>query len=79
MALVNEVLDRAPDADYMLDDMIVWPDNPDGAWYYEDVQEATNSHSYEWRNTQHTSEEWEDFIPMKPFNELVREAFNASR
>ena len=25
MALVNEVLDRAPDADYMLDDMIVWP------------------------------------------------------
>ena len=79
MALVNEVLDRAPDADYMLDDMIVWPDNPEGAWYYEDVQEATNSHSYEWRNTQHTSEEWEDFIPMKPFNELVREAFNASR
>lgn len=78
MALVNEVLERAPDADYMLDNMTVWPDNPKSAWYYEDVQEATNSHSYVWRNTQHTSEDWEDFISMRTFNELVRDAFNAA-
>ena len=78
MALVNEVLERAPDADYMLDNMTVWPDNPESAWYYEDVQEATNSHSYVWRNTQHTSEDWEDFISMRTFNELVRDAFNAA-
>ena len=78
MALVNEVLERAPDADYMLDNMTVWPDNPKSAWYYEDVQEATNSHSYVWRNTQHTSEDWEGFISMRTFNELVRDAFNAS-
>ncbi len=48
MALINEVLDRAPDADHMLDDMIHWPDNPEDAWYYEDVQEATNCHTYRW-------------------------------
>ena len=78
MALVNEVLERAPDADYMLKDMTVWPDNPKSAWYYEDVQEATNSHSYVWRNTQHTIEDWEDFIPMRTFDELVRDAFRAA-
>ena len=32
-AFINEVLDRAPDADHMLDDMIHWPDNPKDAWY----------------------------------------------
>ena len=77
MALVNEVLDRAPDADYMLDDMITWPDNADeSAWYYEDVQEATNSHSYVWRNSGRTSEEWEDLIDTRTLDELVRDAFN---
>ena len=78
MALVNEVLERGPDADYMLEDMIVWPDNPEYAWYYEDVQEATNSHSYVWRNSPHTSEEWLELIPMRTFDELVRDAFNAA-
>ena len=77
MALVNEVLDRAPDADYMLDDMITWPDNADeSTWYYEDVQEATNSHSYVWRNSGRTSEEWEDLIDTRTLDELVRDAFN---
>ena len=61
-----------------LEDMTVWPDNPESAWYYEDVQEATNSHAYVWRNSQHTSEDWEDFIPMRTFDELVRDAFLAS-
>lgn len=31
-------------ADDMLDDMITWSDNKPGTWYYEAVQEATNSH-----------------------------------
>ena len=48
VTLVNNVLGRAPHADYMLDDMIRWPDNPKSAWYYEDIQEATNSHDYRW-------------------------------
>ena len=46
MTLVNRVLERAVRADGMLDGMIVWWDNHADAWYYADVQEATNSHSY---------------------------------
>ena len=48
VTLVNNVLGREPHTDYMLDDMITWPDNPKSAWYYEDIQEATNSHDYRW-------------------------------
>ena len=48
VTLVNNVLRRAPDADHMLDSMIKWPDNMDtSAWYYEAMQEATNSHDYD--------------------------------
>ena len=47
VTLVNNVLQRKPDADHMLDSMIKWPDNPEGAWYYEAIQEATNSHDYD--------------------------------
>lgn len=47
MSLVNRVLDREVDEDGMLDDMLTWVDNEPGTWYYEAVQEATNSHDYE--------------------------------
>ena len=77
---MNEVLDRAPDAGYMLDDMKTWPDNDDeDAWYYEDVQEATNCHSYTWRNSQHTSEKWEEITDMRSYDDMVRDAFDDAR
>ena len=47
MTAVNRMLDRTPDKDHLLPDMIVWSDNPETAWYYEAVQEATNGHDYE--------------------------------
>ena len=48
MSIVNRTLGRAPHVDYLLDDMITWPDNMDTTtWYYTAVQEATNSHDYE--------------------------------
>ena len=48
MTLTNRVLERAVEAEYLLKDMIKWPDNADTtAWYYIDVQEATNSHDYD--------------------------------
>ena len=47
VTLVNNVLQRKPDADHMLDSMIKWPDSPESAWYYEAIQEATNSHDYD--------------------------------
>lgn len=49
-SIVNRTLDRIPDEDHLLpvDDMRNWPDNLAGAWYYADMQEATNGHEYEW-------------------------------
>ena len=49
-AIVNRTLGRVPDADHLLpeDVMKTWPDNPETAWYYADMQEATNGHEYEW-------------------------------
>ena len=47
VTLVNNVLQRKPHKDHMLDSMIKWPDNPESAWYYEAIQEATNSHDYD--------------------------------
>ena len=46
VTLINRMLDRAPDANHLLADMVRWPDNPETAWYYADIQEATNSHDY---------------------------------
>ena len=46
MTIVNRMLDRTPDKDHMLPDMKKWTDNPEDAWYYEAVQEATNEHDY---------------------------------
>ena len=47
ISVVNNVLGRRPHVDGMLGDMTIWPDNMDqSAWYYADIQEATNSHTY---------------------------------
>ena len=49
--MVNRTLGRVPDTDHLLpeDEMRVWTDNSDAdAWYYAQIQEATNSHDYEW-------------------------------
>ena len=45
MALINRVLGRDK-IEAMHTDMIVWPDNLESAWYFQAVQEATNSHNY---------------------------------
>ncbi len=46
MTIVNRMLDRTPDEGHMLPEMKKWADNPEDAWYYEAVQEATNEHDY---------------------------------
>ena len=46
MTLINRILERAVDEDGMLPDMVTWSDNQPGDWFYEAVQEATNSHTY---------------------------------
>lgn len=48
MAMINRALARTPkSADDLLSGMKTWSDNANvNAWYYLDVQEATNSHTY---------------------------------
>ncbi len=51
MTLVNRVLNRQPETEEdLLPNMTVWTDNANPkAWYYLAVQEATNSHYYEFK------------------------------
>ena len=47
MAMINRATGRTPkSADAFLPGMKTWIDNTSDKWYYLDVQEATNSHSY---------------------------------
>ena len=59
MTLVNRVLNRQPETeDDLLPNMTVWTDNANPkAWYYLAVQEATNSHYYEFK-TNSQCEKW---------------------
>ena len=77
MTLINRVLDRAVDAKHMLPGMVTWRDNSPSAWYYEDVQEATNSHEY----TRLTSvighqgiryESWTKILPVPDWDALEK-------
>ena len=74
MTMVNRTIDRHPDADHLLDDMITWPDNPETAWYYEQVQEATNSHEYTMNtdDEQNPYEIWTELLPNRDWSELEK-------
>ena len=80
MTMVNRTIDRHPDADHLLDDMIVWPDNPETAWYYEQVQEATNSHAYTMNtdDEQNLYEIWTELLPNRDWSELEKEWSDAN-
>ena len=80
MTMVNRTIDRHPDADHLLEDMIVWPDNPETAWYYEQVQEATNSHEYTMNtdDEQNPYEIWTELLPNRDWSELEKEWSDAN-
>ena len=68
--IINRTLNRAPDKDHLLSDMITWVDNMNvDAWYYAEIQEATNSHTYTWDKT---SEIWEKIRPVRNWSELEK-------
>ena len=46
MTIINRMLERAVEEEDMLDGMMVFVDCPNNMWYFEAVQEATNSHDY---------------------------------
>ena len=74
MTMVNRTIDRHPHEDHLLADMIVWPDNPETAWYYEQVQEATNSHAYTMNtdDEQNPYEIWTELLPNRDWSELEK-------
>ena len=50
--LLNNALNRHVESvEDMLEEMKTWVDNQPGTWYYFAVQEATNSHFYDWKET----------------------------
>ena len=74
--IVNRTLGRAPHEDHLLpeEEMITWPDNLYGAWYYADMQEATNSHDYDWiRVSGERVEEWTEKLPERDWAALEQE------
>ena len=71
--IVNRTLGRAPHEDHLLpeEEMITWPDNLYGAWYYADMQEATNSHDYEWTTEDSERvEDWTEKLPERDWDAL---------
>ena len=80
MTMVNRTIDRHPPKDHLLADMIVWPDNPETAWYYEQVQEATNSHEYTMNtdDEQNPYEIWTKLLPNRDWSELEKEWSDAN-
>lgn len=73
MKIINKVLFRTPDKEHFLPDMITWPDNSDtDAWYYTDVQEATNNHDYE-RVNNTSPETWTQITPARDWKALEAE------
>ena len=75
MTIINRLLKRAPEKDHMLDDMIKWPDNSDtSVWYYEAVQEATNSHIY----NKGDYETWTEMLEMRDWAALEKEWSDAN-
>lgn len=60
-AVINRTIDRRPHKELLapVEDMRTWPDNQPDAWYYADMQEATNGHYYRWVTVNgETYEKW---------------------
>lgn len=71
ITIINSMLDREPDADHLHREMKIWADNSDPtAWYYADIQEATNSHTYE-AGTDY--EVWTGIEPLRDWVSLEQE------
>ena len=73
--IVNGILERTPHKDGLLEDMKLWPDNNEKAWYYLDIQEATNTHEYE-RETNKDPEKWTKILPNRDWTEYEKEYNN---
>ena len=77
VAIVNRVLLRRPDAEHLLSWAVMntFSDNADtAAWYYTDIQEATNSHDYDWITySGERIEDWTEKLEERDWAALERE------
>ena len=76
-AIVNRTLGRKPNEDHLLPgkDMVTWPDNLPGTWYYAEMQEATNSHDYTWltvKGEEKAMEDWTAKLPQRDWAAFER-------
>lgn len=62
VTLVNRILDRKVIEENILSEIREFKDLEKSKWYYEDIVEATNSHSYEEKRLKDNSEKWIDLI-----------------
>ncbi|MBQ7718364.1 MAG: S-layer homology domain-containing protein [Clostridia bacterium] len=69
MTILNRMLSRKVNAEGLHADVIIWPDNSADAWYYYDVEEATNSHKYT-RQSDGLTENWSELIENRDWANL---------
>ena len=84
MTIVNRMLHRGAEKEHMLDGMTTWVDNADSSqWYYNAVQEATNSHDYTRTNVLLTGEQfhgdkWTELLEATDWAAMERAWINAN-
>lgn len=71
-SIINNMLGRAPVKEHLLEGMQVWSDNPEDAWYYADIQEATNGHEYD-RDELGVTEIWSAIQTIRDWSALERQ------
>lgn len=79
VTIVNNTLRRTPCKEGLLpvEEMIMWPDNMNATtWYYEEIQEATNSHEYTY--FENGDENWTEELPVRDWAAFEREWSNAN-
>lgn len=67
--IINRTLGRDPVKEGLLprSEMNIWPDNPENAWFYAQMQEATNSHEY---TRAASGEFWTKKLPERDWDAL---------
>ena len=73
VAIINRMLGRKPHGGELLEQAVQWVDNPQDAWYYEDMLEATAGHDYEWLGEgENRSERWTALQAVRDWTALER-------
>lgn len=65
VSYINKVLNRGVDEERLLDDVKQWPDSLQGKWYYYDILEASNHHSY--TREEEELEIWGELKPSRTY------------